>query len=135
MPNADELEGGRVTPGAVSRAERQAVVAAAWKTAEGLVDSAVFRGPKAMLDEDPAKWETRYGADVPTKVSALWSWPPRSGINWTRAIKDYRASESTDDVLWGCKGARMAAQSSVVISPPIAEGFPWFARDTCGPNE
>ncbi|MGO2313862.1 hypothetical protein ACTXKH_19210 [Brachybacterium tyrofermentans] len=125
MPTADELEGGRIIPGAVSRAERQAVVAVQWKSSEDLVDSAIIRGPKAMLDEDPAKWETRYGADVPTKVSALSSWPPRSGINWTRAIKDYRASESTDDVLWGCQGW-----------VPTRDGIPAFiaGRQVVGPT-
>ena len=125
MPTADELECGRIIPGAVSRAERQAVVQVQWRDAEGLVDSAIIRGPKSMLDEDPAKWETRYGADVPTKVSALSSWPPRSGIAWTRAIKDYRASETTDDVLWGCQGW-----------VPTRDGVPAFiaGRKVIGPD-
>ena len=125
MPTADELEGGRIIPGAVSRAERQAVVQVQWRDSEGLVDSAIIRGPKSMLDEDPAKWETRYGADVPTKVSALSSWPPRSGISWTRAIKDYRASETTDDVLWGCQGW-----------VPTRDGVPAFiaGRKVIGPD-
>src|SRR5690625_7795740 len=57
-----------------------------------------------MLDDDAAKLEARYAADVPTKISALSSWPPRAGISWTRAIKDYGASEATDDVMWGCQG-------------------------------
>ena len=125
MPTADELEGGRIIPGAVSRAERQAVVVVQWRDSEGLVDSAIIRGPKAMLDEDPAKWESRYRADVPTKVSALSSWPPRSGISWTRAIKDYRASETTDDVLWGCQGW-----------VPTRDGIPVFiaGRKVIGPD-
>ncbi|MGP9843272.1 hypothetical protein [Brachybacterium sp. 107] len=124
LPTADELDGGRIIPGAVSRTERQVVVAVQWRTADGLVDTATIRGPKAMLDEDPAKWETRYGADIPTKVSALPSWPPRSGINFTRAIKDYRASETTDDVLWGCQGW-----------VPTKDGIPSFiaGRQVIGP--
>lgn len=125
MPTADELEIGRIIPGAVSRTERQAVVSVQWRTAEGLVDSAVIRGPKAMLDDDPAKWESRYAADVPTKISALSSWPPRSGISWTRAIKDYRASEATDDVMWGCQGW-----------VPTRDGVPAFiaGRQVIGPD-
>src|SRR5699024_2625669 len=124
LPTADELEGGRIIPGAVSRTQRQVVVTVQWRTADALVDSAIIRGPKAMLDEDPAKWESRYGADVPTKVSALASSPPRSGINFTRAINDYRASETTDDVLWGCQGWA-----------PTKDGIPSFiaGRHVVGP--
>ncbi|UQN30460.1 DUF3854 domain-containing protein [Brachybacterium kimchii] len=125
MPTSDELESGRIIPGAVSRSERQVAIFVQWRTADGLVDSATIRGPKGMLDEDPARWETRYRADVPTKVSALPSWPPRSGINWTRAIKAYRASETTDDVLWGCQGW-----------VPTKDGIPSFiaGRHVVGPG-
>src|SRR5690625_6154652 len=78
-----------------------------------------------MLDDDAAKLEARYAADVPTKISALSSWPPRSGISWTRAIKDYRASEATDDVMWGCQGW-----------VPTRDGVPAFiaGRQVIGPD-
>src|SRR5690625_7401868 len=78
-----------------------------------------------MLDDDAAKLEARYAADVPTKISALSSWPPRSGISWTRAIKDYRASEATDDVMWGCQGW-----------VPTRDGVPAFiaGRQGIGPD-
>lgn len=125
MPTSDELEGGRIVPGAVSRSERQVAISVQWRTPDGLVDSAIIRGPKGMLDEDPSRWETRYKAEVPTKVSALPSWPPRSGLAWTRAIKAFRASESTDDVLWGCQGW-----------VPTKDGIPSFiaGRQVIGPE-
>lgn len=104
MPTGEEENSGRITPESVSRSERQAVVRIEWVDAEGAVDSADIRGPKGMLDDEPRFWETKHRANVPVRVSALPSWPPKSGSGWTRAIKSYRASERTDDVLWSCQG-------------------------------
>ena len=101
--NVEEAEG-IVIPESVSRSERQVIVHVEWMNEEGYVESGSIRGPKAILDEDPRLWESKHKAQVPTNVSALPAWPPKSGIDWTRAIKGNRAAERSDDVLWACQG-------------------------------
>lgn len=101
--NVEEAEG-VVIPESVSRSERQVIVHVEWMNEEGYVESGDIRGPKAILDEDPRLWESKHKAQVPTNVSALPAWPPKSGIDWTRAIKAHRAAERSDDVLWACQG-------------------------------
>lgn len=103
-PTGPEDEKGRIGAGGISRSERQVVIDVEWVNPLGVVESAEIRGPKGILDSDPALWETKLKATIPTSVSALPTWPPKTGLNWVRAIKAYRSAEIVDDVLWSCQG-------------------------------
>lgn len=128
MPTGEEQIIGRITPDSVSRSERQVVIRAEWMDEDGVVDSADIRGPKGMLDDDPRAWEIKHRATVPVAISALPSWPPKSGTGWTRAIKSFRASERTDDVLWACQGW----VPTITGNPVFIAGRSVIGRDGAG---
>ena len=101
-PSREEIDLGRITPGHDRDGKIEATIRAAWVGKDGAQMAADIVGPREILTSPPERWPK--DVHIPAPLVASHVWPPKSGLDWVRAVKANPKSADRATTLWSSMG-------------------------------
>ncbi|MGC0252649.1 hypothetical protein [Pseudactinotalea sp. Z1748] len=103
QPTATEMQTGLISP-TVDDPNAHVELELKWQDSlDGTHHTGRVTGPAPILGYAPKDWD-RKGAHMPTGLLRHPEWPPEKGLQWLKAIKAHRRTDTVESVRWKSMG-------------------------------